>query len=42
MIQPKGTPIPIHLQGAAEKEIEKVKKKQGDIEKAKNINGNCF
>ena len=41
LIQQKGRPIPIHLQPAVEKEIEKLKK-QGHIEKAKNIDKNCF
>ena len=36
LIQQKGRPIPIHLQPAVEKEIEKLKK-QGHIEEAKNI-----
>ena len=41
LIQQKGRPIPIHLHPAVEKEIEKLKK-QGHIEKAKNIDENCF
>ena len=41
LIQQKGRPIPIHLQPAVEKENEKLKK-QGHIEKAKNIDKNCF
>ena len=41
LIQQKGRPIPIHLQPAVEKEIEKLKK-QGHIGKAKNIGENCF
>ena len=41
LIQQKGRPIPIHLQPAVEKEIEKLKK-QGHIEEAKNFYENCF
>ena len=41
LIQQKGRPIPIHLQPAVGKEIEKLKK-NGHIEKATNINENCF
>ena len=33
--------MPIHLQTAVEKEIEKLKK-QRNIENAKNIDANCF
>ena len=40
-IQQKGRPIPIHLQQSVGKEIEKLKK-QGHIEKAKDIGENCF
>ena len=39
--QQKGRPIPIHLQPAVRKEIEKLKK-NGHIEKATNINEDCF
>ena len=39
--QQKGCPIPIHLQPAVGKEIEKLKK-NGHIERATNINDNCF
>ena len=39
LIQQKRRPIPIHLQPAVEKEIEKLRK-QGHIEKAKNIDKN--
>ena len=41
LIQQKGRPIPIHLQPAVEKGFENLKK-QGHIEKAKNIDENCF
>ena len=41
LIQQKGRPIPIHLQQAVGKEIEKLKK-MGHIEKAENIDENCF
>ena len=41
LIQQKGKPIPIHLQQSVEKEIEKLTK-QGQIEKANNIDENCF
>ena len=41
LIQQKGRPILIHLQQSVEKEIEKLKK-QGHIEKAKDIDKNCF
>ena len=41
LIQQKGRSIPIHLQPAVGKEIEKLKK-NGHIEKATNINENCF
>ena len=41
LIQQKGRLIPIHLQQSVEKEIEKLKK-QGHIEKAKDIDENCF
>ena len=41
LIQQKGRPIPIHLQQAVGKEIEKLKK-LGHIEKAENIDENCF
>ena len=41
LIQQKGRPIPIHLQQSVEKEIEKLIK-QGHIEKANNIDENCF
>ena len=41
LIEHKGRPIPIHLQPAVGKEIEKLKK-NGQIEKATNINENCF
>ena len=41
LIQQKGRPIPIHLQQSEEKEIEKLLK-QGHIEKANNIEENCF
>ena len=40
VIQQKGRPMPIHLQQSVEKEIEKLKK--GHIEKAKDIDENCF
>ena len=39
--QQKGRPIQIHLQQSVEKEIEKLIK-QGHIEKANNIDENCF
>ena len=41
LIQQKGRPIPIHLQPAVGKEIEKLTK-HGHIEKATNIDENCF
>ena len=41
LIQQIGRPIPIHLQPAVDKEIEKLRKK-GHIERATNINENCF
>ena len=41
LIQQKGRPIPIHLQPAVGKEIEKLKKK-GHIERATDIDENCF
>ena len=41
LIQQKGRPIPIHLQPAVEKEIEKLKK-QGHIEKAKKYRRKLF
>ena len=41
LIQQKGIPIPIHLQPAVEKGIEKLKN-QGHIEKANNIDETCF
>ena len=41
LIQQKGRPIPIHLEQSVEKEIEKLIK-QDHIEKAKNIDKNCF
>ena len=41
LIQQKGRPIPIHLQQSVENEINKLMK-QGLIEKANNINKNCF
>ena len=41
LIQQIDRPIRIHLQHAIEKEIEKLEK-QRDIEKAKNIDRNCF
>ena len=41
LIQQKGRPIPIHLQPAVEKEIEKLKD-QGHIEKANDIDETCF
>ena len=41
LIQQKGRHIPIHLKPAEEKEIEKLKK-QGHIERVKNIDENCF
>ena len=41
LIQQKGRPIPIHLQQSMEKEIEKLIK-QGYIERANNIDKNCF
>ena len=41
LIQQKGRPIPIHLQQSVGKEIEKLIK-QGHIEKANNVDENCF
>ena len=41
LIQQKGRPIPIHLQQSVGKEINKLIK-QGHIEKANNIDENCF
>ena len=41
LIQQKGRPIPIHLQPAVCKEIEKLTK-NGHIEKATDIGENCF
>ena len=41
LIQQKGRPIPIHLQQSVEKEINKLTK-QGHIEKANEIDENCF
>ena len=41
LIQQKSRPIPIHLQPAVEKEIEKLKR-QRHIERANNIDENCF
>ena len=41
LIQQKGKPIPIHLQQSVGKEINKLIK-QGHIEKANNIDENCF
>ena len=41
LIQQKGRPIPIHLQQSVEEEVEKLVK-QGHIEKANNIDENCF
>ena len=41
LIHQKGRPIPIHLQQSVEKEINKLMK-QGHIEKANNIDENCF
>ena len=41
LIQQKGRPIPIHVQQAVGKEIEKLKK-SGHIEKAETIDENCF
>ena len=41
LIQQKGRPIPIHLQPAVGKEIEKLAK-NGHIEKATGIDENCF
>ena len=41
LIQQKGRPIPIHLQPAVGKEIEKLKK-DGHIERATNIKENSF
>ena len=41
LIQQKRRPIPIHLQQSVEKEINKLTK-QGHIEKANNIDENCF
>ena len=41
LIQQKGRPIPIHLQQSVGKEINKLMK-QGHIEKANNIDENCF
>ena len=41
LMQQRGRPIPIHLQPAVGKETEKFKK-NGYIERATNINENCF
>ena len=41
LMQQKGRPIPIHLQPAVGKEIEKLAK-NGHIEKATGIDENCF
>ena len=41
LIQQKGRPIPIRLQQSVEKEITKLMK-QGHIEKANNLDENCF
>ena len=41
LIQQKGRPIPIHLQQSVGKEKNKLMK-QGHIEKANNIDENCF
>ena len=41
VLQQKGKTIPIHMQPAVEKEIEKLKSHR-HIEKAKNIDENCF
>ena len=41
MIPQKGRPIPIHLQQSVGKEINKLMR-QGHIEKANNIDENCF
>ena len=41
LIQQKGRPTPIHLQQSVGKEINK-RIKQGHIEKANNIDENCF
>ena len=41
LIQQKGRPIPIHLQQSVGKEINKLIK-QGHVEKANNIDENCF
>ena len=41
LTQQKGRPIPMHLQPAVEKEIEKLKSR-GHIEKAKNVDEYCF
>ena len=41
LIQQKGRPIPIHLQADVEKEINKLIK-SGHLEKADDINENCF
>ena len=41
LIQQKGRQIPIYLQQSVEKEINKLMK-QGHIEKANNIDENCF
>ena len=41
LVQQKGRPIPIHLQPAVGKEIEKLTK-NGHIEKATDIDENCF
>ena len=41
LIQQKGRPIPIHLQQSVKNELEKLKS-QGHIEKANNIDENCF
>ena len=41
LIQQKRRPIPIHLQQSVEKELQKLEN-QGHIEKANDIDGNCF
>ena len=41
LIQQKGRPIPIHLQQSVGKEINKLIN-QGHVEKANNIDENCF
>ena len=41
LIQQKGRPIPIHLQQSVGKEINKLIK-QGHVEKANNIDENCY